>query len=844
MAESLAFKSNARTPRTAIVEEDYRGGMSYTDSALEGNFVKMLLNYNFKDDGVVLIPRGGLTSISSIPVPQSTAGRTKYPFAALTTNVELFGNTYIQDYRTRAFMTTASDEDPIVLPQYSPNRKAVLFPNTETNLFMQDPSTDQFTMSKLARDLPGETASTDPADQQDTIQYLGEGYVSSPKVHGFNLGAVGPRKPIHTVLNNVAYILYKQNSNNTLGFGKLRIVKNASILYHKCEPVKPMKLTVKEVLGSGYNMLLPDPYVFSNSAAPTYSIDGILPYTIPTSGGTKELLLSARPGQKINFEVYYHYKQEENVKLRARWEVTSLTGTEWTCLQTQLATNTADAGAAISADYTPGASISINMEPTANQFQVRVSLYRKVAEAIDEKPVKVMLLPIYKLVAEENTNTKNLQPAKYNLATASGMTAWKQRIVLWGVSGAENILFTSDVNNPTYFPYPNNIDIFDENIIHCVPYQDSLLVFTETHIFMLTLMEDGIGFTSTVVQNRLSISPMDRHVIQVIKNLIYFKSDNYYYMIVPKTNSIKGELLIAPISRPIVNLLDNFEDAIRDTLDTVYFKTIPAEYNLGLINYTNYVDNTVVRNVYTFQATCPPGAPFQFAPFNFNFVLNYDTSARTWTAYCYQCNYSMIPFKETITDTTTLLDVCNNGAATVAQLIQTDPHSSEDTFQLSNVSQTRVLPNYQYLDTGYRKMGAQHKKVFREIQMKINNVSQRTLDFYTEFMLDDQVRKTYYTYAVQHITDPSNPNYGLLYVDRVFKPSMVVAGATVLGEAGVPEDYCWQLNVSKLANISTFKTRFPVSGRGYAPRLKLISFNEQRYELLNINWVFRTMYMR
>lgn len=848
MPDALNFKSYDRTPRSMVVEEDYKSGINYTDNALEESFVKMLVNYNFKDDGLVLIPRGGFQTLDTIDIPLTEGATAKHPLVAFTTNVSLLNNTYLEDYRTKCFIIAETDETPITVPEYSPERKAVLFPNKTACLFVQDPVTKNFVQSTLVQDLPNEIKSTKADDTQGTIAFLGEDYNISPKVHGFELTDKNTHKPVYTVLNNVAHIVYRQGKDSTLGLGKIQIVKDGDALKHKIIPVQPVELSIKEVLNSGYNMLLPNPYSFTNKESAGYSLEGILPYTGDAKTTNRELLLSARLGQRINFEVYYQYKVETDVKLKARWEWLDTGGDgTWQLLQTEKDTNTDNPEAGISPDYTGGDSISINFEPTVSQFQLRVSLYKKTGTTVETKPLKMMIMPVYKLASDIGSTTKNLKPTKYNLATASGMTTWKQRIVLWGVSGAENIIFTSDINNPTYFPYPNNIDIFDENIIHIETYMDNLLVFTETRIYMLLLLEDGIGFAKQLVQNRLGISPMDKHVIQVIKNMIYFKSDNYYYMIVSKVNSIKGELLIAPVSKPIINLLDNFEEALNEILETVYFKTLPKEYLLKLIGFYNYVDNTVVRNVYTFQMYPPENAKFNFEPFNFNFVLNYDTSQRTWTVHCYQCNAVMLPFKQTITDSTVLLDVCNTSGPVVqsfAQLLRMDPLNPVDSFRL-NSSNSRYIPNYQFLDTGYRKHGAQHKKRFREVQLKLNNTSKRSLNFYTEFLLDDTTRQTYYKYDVQHITDPNDPNYGLISVIKVIDPSLTVAGTTLLAdENDFFNNLCWTLDASKLPPLSVVKVRFSVSGKGYAPRLKLISFNEQTYEFLNLNWVFRTMYAR
>ena len=125
--------------------------------------------------------------------------------------------------------------------------------------------------------------------------------------------------------------------------------------------------------------------------------------------------------------------------------------------------------------------------------------------------------------------------------------------------------------------------------------------------------------------------------------------------------------------------------------------------------------------------------------------------------------------------------------------------------------------------------------------MKFNNISNKKLRFYADFLIDDDVRKTYYTYRPTHIIDPTNPNYGLFYIEKVISETAIVNGATTLG--GATDEY-WELDFSKFPELATTKVRFPVSGKGYVPRLKLLSFNEIPFELNNINWVSRTLYAR
>jgi hypothetical protein len=158
----------------------------------------------------------------------------------------------------------------------------------------------------------------------------------------------------------------------------------------------------------------------------------------------------------------------------------------------------------------------------------------------------------FDLGLESYGEATNIKQETYDLSTASGMEFWSNRLVLWGVEKDPTILFISDVNDPTYFPYPNNISVYDEPIVCVKAYLGSILVFTTNAVYQITLNSDGTSWNSTLVQSNLNISPWDRHLIQVVRNMVFFKSGDYYYMLVPKAQASTGKLALAPISSNII----------------------------------------------------------------------------------------------------------------------------------------------------------------------------------------------------------------------------------------------------------------------------------------------------
>lgn len=160
---------------------------------------------------------------------------------------------------------------------------------------------------------------------------------------------------------------------------------------------------------------------------------------------------------------------------------------------------------------------------------------------------------------------------------------------------------------------------------------------------------------------------------------------------------------------------------------------------------------------------------------------------------------------------------------------------------------TRTFKNYQFLDTGNREHNTDLKKRYREVQIKINNVSKQQLRFYTDFYIDGGRRQSSYKYEIQHDIDPLSPNYGLIFVERVLNEDSasigVAPGVTILAEDET-QDMFWTLDNSMFPDINFWKIRIPVSGKGYTPRLIFVSANEAPYEILSNSWVFKQMYSR
>ena len=286
-------------------------------------------------------------------------------------------------------------------------------------------------------------------------------------------------------------------------------------------------------------------------------------------------------------------------EIRVRWQIRTVDSSDWIDLYNEkLSLNGKDK------EHQPF-TITTTMSSDELLVKFTISDPSSVDELTKEETVITTNTIGLSLVSDELATTLNLKPIKYNLGTCSGMCEWEQRIVLWGVEGAENTLFVSDVNNPTFFPYPNNVDILPDPILKVFPYGDELLALTATALYRLTWDAEGTGWTHKLVQRNLNVTQSDLVMCCVLKNMFFFKSGEYYYMMVPKSSSVIGESTIAPISKPIEGLLDNFHENVYNILDKISDGLKYKEYTVREIYDENgeYVglDRVIEQHTYSLE---------------------------------------------------------------------------------------------------------------------------------------------------------------------------------------------------------------------------------------------------
>lgn len=843
MATQGHFKKYERETRTQYTEEQWGKGMLFSNNPLQEGFCKELINMDIIDMGESITPRPGLRShelikpqLGEIVEPPLVAETEDLNYAILAGT-----QTSLAEQNKTLKHIIIGDMSETAIPN------TALYKGTSLRACTSE-STDVLKNVTLnEEELPQHVPSDYTSQNLLNVAEVENGYttfktIPTTKVHDKPLETTKQNaKHVGAFAYNNDYYYFIVNDADEFCLAQSTYDKDSSKFSPKA--VSFYQENPLEAVANGYNMLRDNPYTFvdEEGSGNNVTLFGALPYV---DEAHTTIHTTPTKGQKMYLRCYYRCGSGTSgeFKFSIMWEWQAAGSSDWTTFKTQTDITRA-VGAAVPA-------LTAELNCPANDILIRLTVTDLITEGT---PILYRLTGTYSFNKKEHGAMHNAKYVNYKLQYAQGLSYWKNRLVCYGVPEDRTLLFLSEVNQPGYFPYPNNVDIFEEPIVSVTPLLDSLLVFTTSQLYMLTLSEDGASWTKKCIQKHLNISEQDAHLICPVKNMVFFKSGNYYYMVVPKLNSMTGELVIAPISKNIEGYLDNFSENVYNTINMVY----NYDKELTLVHHYNFLDFEDICNVYAFKE----GEVY------INFCLIYNSVGRYWRIHIYESQGLLTPLLrdatrrgEYITLSTALCALPDETVVKIPllQTLRFDKEYVADSYIPNNVTledlaeviqltTDSTVPlerfnNYQLLDTGYREQASDHKKRYREIQFKINNLSQNTLYFYTEVCIDGDLRKEAYQYNVESVYNTASDRYELQYAKTLVNPTALI-GATILGEEELPVNV-WALDVSKFPDVMQWKVRIPLSGKGYTPKLVLISKNLKRFELLNNSFVYRLLNSR
>ena len=583
--------------------------------------------------------------------------------------------------------------------------------------------------------------------------------------------------------------------------------------------VTPQEPAASEVINYGYNMLLKNPYGLQSDhdfTANTILLDGIL-VKDPTTLDTR---LHARVGENLRFELLYKTNKaymDSVGGVRVRWELTDVTSSGNTTVLQDIWDSSV---------YNEDSDIYFEFQPSYKTFSILCKVYREndvqevmndaTLETLEDKynslsPVRSITLASYTLT--DRVTNRQAELKEFDLTTAKGMVPWLERLVLWGIRGAETNIFVSEAGTTNYFPYPNGYDEFPAKVVKCLSYGQQLLVLTENELYLCTMNADGLTFTKQCIQTGLNISPWEKDNIIAIHNMVSFFSDDKIYLIVPKSGSLTGALQLAPISNQINYFLKDLSTNVLDILRRMYGLEnhkvhaivreqwkgdTPEDYlsNLGdvslaLKNKYTYVEGSKIVYTYAYALLCDakaeglPATSFRVprstprAQDEHVLVsLIYDTNTRVWNLNIRQGGRAAcVPFengssidRQQLLTLKTFIDYDNNKTEDEhkeclhllyitknKESVQDRTISNNGVNSIDNPDSNLFLfKNYQFLDTGYRLTDVSRKKRFREVQFNLNNIDGYEIPMGCAIFVDDNERKMLYNYSVNIVRTTEN----------------------------------------------------------------------------------------
>jgi len=807
LASSRSYKNYQRNQRKIVTETTFNKGMAYTDNPLLDGQVRLLVNYIQKDFGDTLRPRGAWVQAEG-PVQLSTAMGAPYIHhigAGLVTNTVTNAVTLM-----RYALVVNRDELEYA---HIPGCRVIVEEEIPQHEWVSGTQPTRFHVSEFIGDVvdgPLRIRQTEPAK----ITYIHDLYLGNQTPDG-----------LAATINGNTYVLTEQ------GLARLDLyVDHVGNYTHEFNLVVANTPTPMQAVNYGYNMLLDSPYHFENETGLIFQPLGIIPYD-PV---TEEIMLKAQVGQDVRFRLYYKYNEAESYNVQ--WEIQDIN---------QQGAPTVLAHLTNSADYASGADIYVDASPQFKQFSIICRVYLTTDNV---NPIREVVLASYRLSDDKTSDQDSMT---YDLMTAKGICEWSSQMVYWGVTGAEMSIFLSNSGDPTYVPFPNNNIDFNERVFKCFPYKEQLFVICEHTLYLVDFNEDFSGYTKKAIQNNLEIREEDAYAAVPMRNMVYFKAGDYYFMVVPNPKNILGELQMAPVTTPITQFLDDFKNQVYRILADVYpltdFIKTGKDTLLNAMRLADYyvcADGNRIRTTYKILFDVPDH------PVWVDFQLVYDTIFRTWHIEVRQTNnHRMQIFHPLATNYAQFLNLYNDGQVAYLQRLSIDELQAEDNFVITPDT-VRQLDNVQMLDTGKRALDPEMKKRFRHVVFEINNLSHEDLEFNHLFMIDDETRSDLFVYEIEHETDPDASNYGQIYVVRNFEAPEVLAGEVSLVYVderepdklyGITKLNSWVLSSSAFPDRTVQKVYVDVSGKGYYPRFKLITQNSKRFELNHVSWSYRDM---
>lgn len=856
------YRLGKRNQRYMTKLSTFKNGMYLTNQIIPEGYAKVMVNYDIDATGSHIKPKPGRKLVQDIE-------------HVLTTPEKVFAPIILNDYIHADKIVDVGDSyvhEEINLDVVLNEESYGCFFNTDTQTF-----------NKISFPTSG---AIKPGIGSAFANSIGRHKIEN--AYAFDKPIINARYNTFTVCNNDLYTI---SYDNTTGVNSNK-VKHLKLIYNLEEDkayinndlsVTLNKPNALEATSSGFNLLLDSPYKMEDTQTGTFDILGALAY--PTNDYTfKKPLLTLESGKECKIKVNYTYGSSTAAVPYKVYSLDLTNKTLW---------DDSDFEEILSGTITPGNNWTFNLLPKHSKFLLRIVTNPGTAN-------EDLLTVTFSCNVESLKRVSLMTP---KLTDATKMISWYSYIGVYNVPDYKNTIFFSAPENVGYFPFPNNILTFDNEVLAVHNYLDFLLVITIDSIYLVTIGNTIMESIQKKIMSNVTVTEVDAMNAVVLNNQFFVKTSDQFYVFKPNNyTSDATDLKNYVISTAIDNLTKNFTKEIVDIINHTYKKE--------LMKLTR-----VVRNAYTeAESTEHEGYPtFKFVDFEvvdmISYTMNqdvhyvyrlhpklnthsdmyigsdqkgyldlhliYDSIVRSWRLYLesqydeynkseYSENFKISntlhkPYKHKTDgtyyefysateydDKKTRIGL-HNLIIHKEETLKGEDFSkyrnykpNTDNFDYGNTTLNTFFDNNTYIDTGYIALEDMFTKRFRELQFNLTNSELTPIPFHVNFKIDGQTRIDDVQYRIEHIdTHPGSPRYGHVFISPVEVENLMLYGTTEFTYG--EEAGTWTADFSKFTDINMLTIRFSLLGKGRHASFQLLNTSCQVYELSDVNWVYRTM---
>lgn len=855
-----SYRLGSRLPRYTTKLTAFASGMYLTNQMMPEGYAKAMINYDIDDTGTCIRPRRGREKMQVINTDSDVLGPVSLTDYIYAYNKEETEVTEVKDLvMSYGIYTKLKDLVGTGMSDYDrPIYVSYMDKILDTNVYSLDENNQYIVVQ------PGEiteTASKEfwavdynkDTENFDLINNEDIGYVTARTItnaYAFDKAIdtdIG--RPVGCVLSNelIAFtggkLQFKEYSanperNELINFTnpvltKFILSKKDEGYSIKRKTIDIRKLNPIEATTGGYNILSSTPYIFEDEQGGAINILGIIPYK---DENATEPIFSPKIGEAIKLRIYYQYPTAE-ADIKYKIEILDLTNdkSEWEVLED------------FKNSFKAGKPLYYGIVPKYSQFLFRVTLRTGDDTTTD--------VPYFRQITCGDSVYDSLQSKTFDLSTCKGMFSWKGCVGVYGVDNALDTIFFSAVEDPSYFPYPNNIMSFDNEILAVHNYLDNIIVVTVDSIWLVVAGTTLQASAQKRILTNIYIPEIDAINLTVLKDQIFFKTDTQFYVLKPnKYTSDATDLKNYINSTAIANYTKDFTVETVRLLNEVYpslwqdetkkERTTIKFKDFKVFDTRSIIKDEEVHYIYKIEPMLENGKIYS----KLDLHLVYNTLTRSWRMYFTpvgdaNTNYNPVMYRSKQSGSFyEFFTHSKEAGSSIVISKQTydivDDNLTNDTWNL-----TKDYNNYPYLDTGNVALDDTFTKRFREVQFNLLNVGPLTINFFVNFKVDGADKVDATNYLMQHITDKEDVDYGKIYITPIEQENMSLYGLTSLAEDLTESDH-WCLDLSKFPDLSVTTVRFELQGRGRRGSIQLLNTSLQRYELSELIWVYRLMNAR